>query len=233
MVGTAPGGRVRRATCVILALLASAGARAEGFVEASVGAAWRELDAEKPFDQLELEYDTGTLARLEVGTQYDSGLQLRVGYTYTAYDELTALGSLVIAEDIQQQEVRLGAFHATRGAPLGWRLGGGYVYLDEDDNGGGGYCQRGGFLEAAAVVEASRRITLEFAAAVMKLGGPEDYDAEAAELRATAAFHTRAMDYTVGVRHAVFDRENPVDEQLLELRVGVGGLWAYPEGARY
>lgn len=225
---------MRRPAALLLALLAPCAAHAQGFVEASLGAAWREPDADPPFDQLELEYDTGTLARLELGTHYDSGLLLRVGYTYTAYDALTGPGSLAVYEDIEQQEVRFGVFHATpRGAPLGWRLGAGYVYVDEDHSTDGNY-QRGGFVEAAAVVAAGRRVTLDFAAALMKLGGPEDYDAEGGELRATAAFHTRAMDFIAGARFARIERDSlPPDEQLLELRVGVLFPWAYPEGASY
>jgi len=225
---------MRRPAALLLALLLPCAAHAEGFVEASLGAAWREPDDDPPFDQLELEYDTGTLARVEVGTHYDSGLLLRVGYTYTAYDALTGLGSLAVYEDVQQQEVRFGVFHATpRGARLGWRLGAGYVYVDEDHSADGNY-QRGGFVEAAAIVAAGRRVTLDLAAAVMKLGGPGDNDAEAGELRATAAFHARAMDVIAGTRYALIDRDGfPPDEQLLELRVGVVFPWAYPEGASY
>lgn len=219
---------MKRAACALLALLGHAAAHANGFIDASLGAAWRDPDT-----QLDVDYDTGTVARLEVGTQYESGLQLRVGYTYTFYDALTALGSLDIAEDIQQQETRVGIFHATpRGDPRGWRLGGGYVYVDEENELEGGY-QRGGFVEVAAVIKAGKRVTLDLAAAAMKLGGTDDYDAEAAELRAVAAFHTRVMDFTVGARYAAFDRESPFDEQLFELRVGIGGAWRYPEGASY
>lgn len=224
---------MRRAAVLLLALLAPGTAPgvapADGFVDLSVGAAWREPDDDPPFDQLELEYDTGTVVRLEVGSQYDSGLLVRVGYAYTVYDEFTALGSLVIDEDIQQQELRAGVFYATpRGAPLGWRLGGGYGYLDEEGN-AGGYYQRGGFVEAAAIVELARA-TLDFAAAFAKLGGPGDADAETAELRATAAYHARVMDFTLGARYAWIDRENgPLDDELLELRAGVAIPWPYRE----
>jgi hypothetical protein len=222
-----------RATVLLLALLAPgaapAAAPAGGFVDLSVGAAWREPDDDPPFDQLELEYDTGTVARLEVGSHYDSGLLVRVGYAYTVYDEFTALGSLVISEDIQQQEVRAGVFYATpRGTPLGWRLGGGYDYLDESSN-GGGYYQRGGFVEAGAIVTLAR-VTLDFAAAFAKLGGPGDADAETTELRATAAYHARVMDFTLGARYAWVDPENfPLNEELLELRAGVAIPWPYRE----
>lgn len=204
---------------------------AGSFVEAGIGAAWRELEDEPPFDQLELEYDTGTLARLEVGTHYDSGLLLRVGYTYTAYDELKALGSLTVTEDIQQQELRAGVFYATPRRPrLGWRFGGGYAYADEDTS-TYGYYQRGGFVEGAAVVAAHARVTVELAAAFAKLGGPANRDAEIAEVRATAAFHGRVMDFTVGTRYALADRDNAPDERPLELRVGVVIPWAYAESA--
>jgi hypothetical protein len=239
VVDAANGGRVKHALFTALALMASTGAHAQSFVEASVGAAWREVDDDPPFDQLELEYDTGTLARLEVGTQYDSGLQLRVGYTYTAYDEFTALGSLTIAEDIRHQDIRAGVFYATpRGTPLGVRVGGGYAYVDEEEDYGSDY-RRGGFVEAVAVVEAGRRITLDFAAAFVRLSGP-DYPAnEIPELRAAAAFHTRALDWIVGTRYAWFDTEHlgnseyRLGEKLLELRVGIAFAWRYPEGASY
>ena len=213
----------------LLAPAAPAATPADGFVDLSVGASWREPDDAPPFDQLELDYDTGTVARLEVGSHYESGLLVRVGYAYAVYDEMTALGSLVVREDIQQQDVRAGVFYATpRRAPLGWRLGGGYAYLDEDDS-VDGYYQRGGFVEAAAIVELART-TLDFAAAFAKLGGPGDADAETTELRATAAYHARVMDFTLGARYAWVDRENlPGDEQLLELRAGVGIPWPYRE----
>lgn len=219
---------------LLLALLAPAAPAATpayGFVDLSVGASWRELDDDPPFDQLELEYDTGTLARLEVGTHYDSGLLLRVGYAYTAYDELRALGSLTVTEDIQQQELRAGVFYATPRRPrFGWRLGGGYAYADEDTS-TYGYYQRGGFVEAAAVIAAHERVTVDLAAAFAKLGGPANRDAEVAEVRATAVFHARVMDFTVGTRYALADRDNAPDEQPLELRVGVVIPWAYPESA--
>lgn len=221
-----------KAWCAALALLAGAPAAADpgSFIDASLGVTLRHPSDDRPG----LEYDDGTVARLEVGSHYASGLMLRVAYAYTAYDALKA-GSLRLAEDIQQQEVRLGVFHATpRPAPLGWRFGGGYVYADEDaDAPEQSRYQRGGFAEVAAVVVASERLTLDLATAVMKLGGAEDYDAEAAELRCGLAFHTRVMDFTLSARYAVFDRESPFDEELLELRVGVGGGWTYPEGASY
>ena len=223
-----------RIAAILLALLAPSAAQAQGYVDASLGAAWRDLESEPPYDASGLEYDTGKLARLEVGTHYDSGLLLRLGYAYTAYDELTALGSLTVLEDVEQQEIRFGVFQATpRRAPLGWRLGAGYIYVDEDSDTGGDY-QRGGFVEAAAIVATGKRVTLDFAAALMKLGGPDDFDAEGGELRAVAAFHARAMDFTLGARYALIERDSfPPDERLLELRAGVVFPWAYPEGATY
>lgn len=217
---------MKRATLAALALLASADAHANGFIDLGLGAVLR--DADQGYD-----FDTGKAAWLELGTLYESGLLLRVGYGYTSYERLE-LDTVLIVEDIATQEVRLGVFHSTqRGAPLGWRLGGGYAYSDEDDSAGPSRSQRGGFVEAAAVVEAGRRVMLDFAGALTKLGGEADYDAEGAELRAMATFRARALDFTLGARYAVIDRETPFDEQLFELRVGVGGLWAYPEGARY
>jgi len=222
---------MRHVTLAALALLASSAAQADGFIDLGVGAAWRDLDHNKPFD---LDFDTGKVARIELGTLYESGLMLRGTYTYTTYDELTALGSVRIAEDVEQQEARFGIFRATqRGAPLGWRLGAGYDYVDEDPAMGGTSFQRGGYLEAAAVIETRRRVTLDFALALSKLGGEDNHDAEAGELRAMAAYHADAMDFTLGARYARIEREDFVDEQLFELRVGIGGLWAYPEGARY
>jgi hypothetical protein len=223
---------MKRAAAALLALF-SGGAQAEGFVDVSLGAAWRDLDRDKPFDQLTLEFDTGTLARIELGTLYESGLMLRALYSYTAYDELTAGNGLAILEDVAQQEARLGVFRATpRGIPLGWRLGAGYDYVDEEPALGESRYQRGGFVEAAAIVE-TKRATYDFAAALLKLGGDGAHDAESGELRAAAAFHTSAMDFTIGARYARIEREDFADERVLELRVGVGGLWAYPEGASY
>ena len=222
---------MRHVTLAALALLASSAAQADGFIDLGVGAAWRDLDHNKPFD---LDFDTGKVARIELGTLYESGLMLRGTYTYTAYDELTALGSLKIAEDIEQQQARFGIFRATpRGTPLGWRLGIGYDYVDEDPGVGDATWQRGGYLEAAAAIETRRRITLDLAVALSKLGGEDDHDAEARELRAMATFHADAMDFTLGARYARIEREDFVDERVFELRVGVGGLWAYPEGASY
>ena len=217
---------MRPVAFAVLGLLAPAGAQANGFIDLGLGAVMR--DAEQGYD-----FDTGKTAWLELGTLYESGLMLRVGYGYTSYERVE-LDEVRIAEDIATQDVRLGLFRSTpRGAPLGWRLGAGYAYADEDDSASSSRSQRGGFVEAAAVVQAGRRVTLDFAGALMKLGGEADYDAEGAEVRATAAFHTRPMDFTIGARYAVIDREAPFDEQRFELRVGVGGLWAYPEGASY
>jgi hypothetical protein len=217
---------MKRAAGLLLALLAPAGAHANGFIDASLGLSLREPD--HGFD-----FDTGTVARLELGTRYDTGLMLRVAYGHSGYDSIR-MGGARLAEDVVAQDARGGVFYATpQGAPLGWRLGGGYVYAGEDDSESARRSQRGGFVEAAAVAEATPRITLELAAAVMKLAGEYDYDAQAAEVRALAAFHTGAMDFTVGARYARYDRESLFDEQVFELRVGVGGGWAYPEGARY
>lgn len=223
---------MRRPLACVLALLAAPAMAADpaGYLEGSVGVALREVsDANPPFDQLDFEYDTGTVLRFAAGQRYESGLMLRAEYGYTVYDELTAVG-LTLDRDIEQHDARLGVFHATpRNVATGYRFGAGYAYAREDGALDGG-SQNGGFLEAAAVL-AGERVSWDFAAALMKLDGHDDYDAEAAELRAGAAFHRGRADVTVQVRYAVYERESPFDEQVLEIRVGLGTGWNWPESA--
>ena len=224
---------MNRVVVAALALLAAGTARGEdvaGFVHGGVGIAFREPSDDPPFDQLQLEYDTGTVVHLEVASRYDYGLLLRVGYAYTFYDALTA-GGLSIAKDIGQQEVRAGAFFAPRQrGPFGYRVGGGYVYNHEDtDEPSGSQQQAGGFVEAGVVLDAGRRATFDLAAAALKMEGHGDYDAEGAELRVGVALHTGVLDVTLGARYLALQRESPVDEDLLEFRVGLAGAWGYPE----
>lgn len=220
-----------RALGCVLALLAAPAMAADpaGYLEGSVGVALREPSDEPPFDQLDLDYDTGTVLRFSAGQRYESGLMLRADYGYTAFDELTALGSLTITRDIEQHDARLGVFYATpRNVTAGYRFGAGYAYAREDQEPQGGDSQGGGFLEAAAVL-AGERVSWDLAAVLMKLDGHDDYDAEAVELRAGAAFHRGRADVTVQLRYAIYEREEPFDEDVLEIRVGLGTGWNWPE----
>jgi hypothetical protein len=221
-----------RPLCCALALLAAPAMAADpaGYLEASVGVAQRELsDVNPPFELLGFEYDTGTVLRFAAGQRYESGLMLRADYGYTTYDELTGSG-LSISRDLVQHDARLGVFYATpRNFRAGYRFGAGYAYAREDDELVGG-SQTGGFLEAAAV-RAGERVSWDLAAALMKLDGGGDYDAEAAELRLGAAFHRGRADVTVQLRYALYERESPFDEDVLELRVGLGAGWNWPESA--
>ena len=217
-----------------LTLLAAGAAQAEDLasrIEGGIGMAWREPSDDPPYDQSRLEYDTGTVLHASVASHYDYGLLLRVDYAYTLYDELTGLGGLSIAEDIEQHDARGGVFYAPwpRG-PVGFRIGIGYAYAEEDeDSPAAERTQDGGFVEAGLAVQAGERVRLDAAVAGLKLEGDEDYDAEGAELRLGAAFDTGPLDIIVGTRYLAWQRESPFDEELLELRLGIGGRWGYAE----
>lgn len=220
--------------CAVLALFAADAARAEtvaSWIHGGVGAAWREPSDDPPYDQLQLEYDTGTVLHADVASHYPYGLMLRVSYAYTLYDGLTALGGLAVVEDIEQHHARAGAFFAPwRRGGLGYRVGGGYVYDHEDhDEPEQERSQDGGFVEAGLTFDAGPRVTFDLAVAGLKVEGKDDYDAEGTELRALAAFHTDSVDITLGGRYLALQRENPVDEEVFELRLGLGGSWGYPE----
>lgn len=223
-----------RALLALLALLVPIAAPAEDVastLHGGVGAAWREPSEDPPYDQLTLEYDTGTVLFLDLASHYDYGLLLRVTYTYTLYDALTALGGLAVEKDIEQHDGRAGLFYAPwpRGA-VGWRIGGGYAYGHEDvDQPDDGRTQDGGFVEAGLTVRAAPRLTLDFAGAGLKWEGEDDYDAEGAEARVAAIVHTGPLDILVGGRYLRLERESPFDEELYELRLGIGGTWGYPE----
>lgn len=223
-----------RAALAGLAMLAAAPAAAQDLastIHGGIGAAWREPSNDPPYDQLSLEYDTGTVLFLDVASHYDYGMLLRVTYTYTLYDALTALGGLAVEKDIEQHDGRAGVFYAPwpRG-PLAYRIGGGYAYGHEDvDQPDDGRTQDGGFVEAGLTLQAARWLTLDFAGAGLKWEGKEDYDAEGAEARIAATFHTDPLDLVVGGRYLRLEREAPFDEELFELRFGIGGAWGYPE----
>lgn len=225
---------MKRALSCVLALLAAPAMAADpaGYLEGSVGIALRDPSGEKPpFDQLDLEYDTGTVLRFAAGQRYESGLMLRVDYGYTTYDKLAASGGPTVSRDIEQHDARLGVFYATpRNVAAGYRFGAGYAYTREDQDPQGGDTQAGGFLEAAAVL-AGERTTWDLAAALLKLDGGGDYDAEAAELRAGVAFHRGRADVTLQARYALYDRAAPFDEDVLEIRLGLGTGWNWPESA--
>lgn len=216
-----------------LVLLATPVAHAEDVastIHGGVGAAWREPSEDPPFDQVTLEYDTGTVLFVDVASHYRPGLLLRLSYSYTFYDELTALG-LALQEDIEQHDGRAGLFYAPwpRG-PLAWRIGGGYAHAHEDiDQPKNERSQVGGFVEAGLTLRAARRLTLDLAGAGLKWEGDGDYDAEGAELRLAAIVHTRPLDVVIGGRYLDLQREDRFDEALYELRVGIGGAWGYPE----
>lgn len=225
---------MNRTLLVLLALLASTTASAENLastIHGGIGAAWREPSEDPPFDQLTLEYDTGTVVFLDVASHYGNGLLVRVTWTYTLYDALTALGGLAIEKDIEQHDGRAGLFYAPwpRGA-VGYRIGGGRAWAHEDvDEPEDGRTQDGGFVEAGLTVRAARRLTLDFAGAGLKWEGDEDYDAEGAEARVAAIVHTEPLDITIGGRYLRLEREARFDEELYELRIGIGGAWGYPE----
>ena len=224
---------MKRIALAALALLAAGTAQGDDLastIHGSVGVALRDPSDAPPYDQLQLEYDTGTVLHLEVASHYPSNLMVRVFYAYTFYDELSGSGGLSFAQDIRQHDARFGAYFAPwRHGPLRYRAGGGYAYGHEKDSSDDSRIQSGGFLEAAALFDAGTLATLELVATAMKLDGDEDYDAEIGELRFGAAFHAGAVDFTLNTRYAAYDRESPFDEELLEFRVGVAGVWGYPE----
>jgi hypothetical protein len=225
---------MNRTLLVAVALLASTAAAAENVastIHGGIGAAWREPGGDPLYDQLE--YDTGTALFLDVASHYEYGLLMRVTYTYTLYDALTAFDTLVIGKDFEQHDARAGLFYApwTRG-PVGYRIGGGYAWAHEDvdvDEPDDSRTQAGGFVEAGLTARVARWLTLDFAAAGLKWEGDGDYDAEGAEARVAAVIHTRPLDIIVGGRYLRLERESPFDEELYELRIGIGGAWGYPE----
>lgn len=223
---------MRLAGVALALLLASPAATAAGsFIAGSVGLVQRDITDAGPL--LDLRYDDGTLLGLQVGTHYDSGLMLRVDYTYTYYDALTAAGgALTLAEDIQQQETRFGVFHAMGPrSPVRLRWGGGYVYADEDTESQDSRYQDGGFLELGLAFDAGKHFTLDLAAAASKLDGKQDYDAEGTEARGGVALHLGRAALRLDARYARIEREDPAwNEELLELRLGVATAWSYPEG---
>lgn len=214
-----------------LALAAAPTAVAEpvSFIEGGVGIALREPDRDPPVDVLDFEYEDGTTVFLSVGSHYASGVLLRVDYAYTYYDALTAVGgAITLEEDIQSQDARGGLFLATRhDRPLGGRIGLGYAYSHERaySSSTREHIQDGGFLEAAAGVASTHGFGLELAATVMKLDGRANYDADVGELRLTGRIPAGAAQVLVTARYAAFDREDRYDEDLLELRLGLGGVW--------
>jgi hypothetical protein len=227
----------RLAQCLLLMLGASAGpAHASdpaSWIHGGVGVAWREPSNDPPFDQLRLDYDTGTVLHAEVASHYDTGLLLRLNYAYTLYDALTGAGGLVIDKDIEQHDARAALFFAPRGGgTLGWRIGGGYVYAAEDfdaPGSGGERRQDGGFVEAGLALQAGRAWRFDLALAGLKVEGEGDYDAEGAEARAAAIVDTGPLELSLQLRYLDLQRESPFDETVLDLRLGIGGRWGYPE----
>jgi hypothetical protein len=219
--------------CGLLWVFAPGAALAEdvaGRVEGGIGIAFREPSNAPPYDQLQLQYDTGTVLHATVASHYEYGMLVRVDYAYTLYDALTASG-LSIAEDIEQHDARGGVFYAPwpRG-PVSFRIGGGYAWAQEDaDEPAEERSQDGGFVETGLTVRAGKAVRFDIAAAGLKLEGDDDYDAEGAELRAGAAFDTGPLDVTLGARYVAWQREDPFDEELFELRIGLGGAWGYAE----
>ncbi|HUR41464.1 MAG TPA: hypothetical protein VM240_09895 [Verrucomicrobiae bacterium] len=225
-----------RAGLLLGLLLASAGARGEdvaGTLQGGLGAVWREPSDAPPYDQLKLEYDTGTLAWIEAANRYDYGLLLRASYEYAYFDRLTALGTLTILEDLQQHDARLGAFWApwSRG-PLDARIGAGYVFIEGSSRSGSSKdhaSQDGGFAEAGLAWHVTRSVSLDAALSGFKVDGDENFDAEGVELALAASFRAGALDLIVGARYGKGQHENFADEEVLELRVGLGGAWGWIE----
>lgn len=226
---------MKRAWLAALALIAATPAWAgdvAGSVKGGVGMTWREPSDDPPFDILQLEYDTGTALFAEVASHYEAGLLLRVGYAYTFFDALTG-GGLTISEDIQHHDARVGAFYAPwpRGA-LDWRIGGGYAFMQESSENGGNnssQSQDGGFVEGGLTWRLGKRVALDGALGGFKVDGDGDYDAEGTEVRAGVTVEAAGIGFTLGARYAAIQRERPADEELFELRFGVGGAWGWPE----
>lgn len=221
---------MKRLVAVALILLAAPAAFAEplSFIRGGVGIAMRTPDRDPPPDFVGFGYEDGTSLFLTVGSHYASGVMLRVDYAYTYYDAMTALGgAAVIEEDIQTQDARGGVFLATRRErPVGGRVGLGYAYGHERASPGPRErIQDGGFLEAAASVRVAQHLDLELAAVAMKLDGRRDYDAEVGELRFEASVPAGPAFVLFTTRYAVFDRESPFDEDVLEFRLGLAGEW--------
>ena len=217
---------------VALALLAPSMACAadrEFGIQGSLGAVDRRIDDDPPYDQLELDADTGIALQVEGDAAIGHDILLRASYAYIEYDELTAVdGALTISEDIVQRDLRLGAFWAR--SAHAWRLGGGYAQIGASDNFGSLGKGRGPFIETGIGLQAGSRVSFDFAGAVLQLRG--DFAADGYEARAGAAFGAGATRFTVDARYLKLDRlyrdSSPADlpdERVYELRLGIERRW--------
>ncbi len=209
---------------VALALMAPGLAcAAEGFAGGGAGWAWRHIEQDAPLAVLDLDLGDGLALHTEGGVRFGSGVLLRSSYTYADHGDLTAIGgALRITDDVQHRDLRLGAFYETAGGTRGFRLGGGYVQVNDDvwDT------SRAPFLEAAWIAPLGERVTLDLAAAYAPLRGDRANDL--VELRGRLARRVGRVDLTLDWRYARFDSRSQdflsadyPDEQVNELRFGV------------
>lgn len=223
----------RRAAAGLALLLLAGSAAAEELASTAyggVGIAVREARGNPPDERVTFEFDDGTQLHLALASHYAEGLLFRVDYAYTLYDALTANG-VPLVEDIEQHDARAGLFYApwSRG-PVRGRIGGGYVWWKEDqDAPAAETAQDGGYVEAGVTLGLGERLRLDVAGAALKLEGDGNYDAEGVEARAGLTVDVGPLDATLGAGYRRLQREGPFDEDVLEVRIGLGGAWGYPE----
>ena len=188
-------------------------AEAPWYLGGGLGRAEREYGV-APFGALELEFVDGAVYHVEGGMRPKPDLLLRGTYAYTNYEEFTALGTLLIAENVAQRELRLGAFYAPRPTPaVGFRLGGGYATFGDILAG----TSQGGFAEAAMVLHAGAQVSFDLSAARTHLDGDEDRDGTDLRLAATIDVPS-AVYVTLSGRRLEFASA----DEIVDIRFTVG-----------
>ena len=188
------------------------------FLGAGLGIAERE-DSEPPFENLDFAYEDGIVYHVEGSVRLEPNVLLRGTYAYTNYDELTAVGFLVISENVAQRELRLGAFYAPRPlAWLGFRVGGGYATFGDTMEG----TSHGYFGEAAAVLHTGTHLSWDLSAARQVLDSEDDRDGT--DWRLAGTFSTEVFCVTLAARRLELA---PADE-LVDYRFTVGRSWGGP-----
>ena len=218
-----------RVVCTILALLAAAPSfAAEMFAGVGAGVTDREPTDDPPFDQLDLDYDSGTTLTAQLGGRFESGMMLRADYNYTNHDEFTALGGLLISEDITRRDLRLGAFAAPQAqGAFGYRLGVGYARVTESTAQGTFPDRDGYFVEGAAQLDAGQRVTFDLAAVRIHLSDDQNRNSRGNEFRLAMIFHAGAIDVALNGLYARTDSSENLFyiERLKAVSLSVGGAW--------
>lgn len=209
-----------------LALLLGAGpVLADGYsgsVAAGVGIQFREKLDEPPFDVFTLEYEDGLALKLEGMLQGAAPWRVRGRYTHTTFGELSGPGGLTVAEDLLQQEVQAGLFYIPQGTgSVGYHLGGGYEYIDDEP-----VITRGLFLEAGASTRVLGALSLQFTAAWMPLDKGNDGDrVDRVEFLLAGSAPVGPVEIMLQARQFSNRGERGPDDGGLEFSLLAGARW--------